>query len=167
MNKVLVVDEKKIVIGNNAVKSAANPLRRDERREQIEREREKKQKQKRKRKQKKVGRLKILGRISMGFMVGMLIMGRYAIIYQNQYKISQLKTNTSELMSKNENYKLQLMKIIDLKTVEKISKEELGMSEANRVHVVLTDLSKNNFISTQEEKKEEKNFFAKFIELLF
>lgn len=151
MNKVLVSEKKNTVIGSNALETAIIPKRKIE--EEVSREqREKEQKIKKvKQYSKNVTKLKLLGKLSLSFILLVVVIGKSAIIYETQREISGIKSEIKRMSVENDNIKLQLSKASDIKEVEEKAKSELSMLEASRGSAIVCEVNKDYFTGVREE----------------
>lgn len=168
MNKVLVSEKKNTVIGSNALETAVIPKRKIE--EEVSREqREKEQKIKKvKQYSKNLTKLKLLGKLSVSFLLLVVIIGKSAGIYETQRNIASIKNEIKRMSVENDNMRLQLSKASDIKEVEEKAKNELAMLEASRGSAVVCDINKDYFTGIKDEdKKEQKSIWDTLKKWLF
>jgi cell division protein FtsL len=168
VNKVIVVDKKNIINGSTALEPAQKPLRKKEKSEKYKKLNEsKKEAQIRLREKQNREKIKILGHIACFFVIGMVIVGRYTIIYSNQKQIMDIKQDINTFKKNSDNLKIQLVKYNNINYIDKMAKEKLNMIEPNRADAEYCNLNENYFRMPEENPAEEKSFLTKIKELLF
>lgn len=168
MNKVLVSEKKNTVIGSNALETAVIPKRKIE--EEVSREQREKERKIKKVKQysKNLTKLKLLGKLSLSFILLVVIIGRSAVIYETQREITGVKNEIKKMSVENDNMRLQLSKASDIKEVEEKAKAELSMVEASRGSAIVCEINKDYFTGIREEdKKDQKSIWDTLKKWLF
>ena len=137
------------VRGNTVLVPEYNPSRRysDEKYKKLQRA--KKEAQLKMRKQQTKQKLMVLRMIVFVFIVGVVLLFRYASIYKMQADLLSNKTEVSNLKAQNESLKLILAKSSNIKSVEETAINNLHMVRANSSQVIMVDLTKKNFNLTQ------------------
>lgn len=168
---MIVVDKKNLINGNTVLKPSNEPLRK---KEKYDREKYKKLEESKKealkslkeKQRKKKG--KVLKYIACVFVVGMTIIYRYNMIYENQRKIKNIKAEINTFRENNDNLKIELVKYNSISNVEVTAKEELDMVKPSRADIIYCDLKKNNFVVEKPKVEEkEENFMSKIKDFLF
>ncbi len=165
---MIVVDKKNIVMGSNALESSAIPevapkthrKKNSEIKKHIYIQEHKAYKRRR--------NVMTFGCISLFFVLGMITVGRYNLIYEQQKSIEALKSEYKSYQFKNDHLKLNLAKGFSLKELEDYSVKNLGMKEVGKEDCSYADLSKDYFTNPAEKyASSQKGIFEKLVELLF
>lgn len=165
---MIVVDKKNIINGNTALEPAQKPLRKKEKSEKYKKLKEsKKEAQIRLREKQNREKIKILRHIACFFVAGMVIVGRYTIIYSNQKQIMDIKQDINTFKKNSDNLRIQLVKYNNINYIDKMAKENLNMVEANRADAEYCNLSENYFKMSEEIPTKEESFLTKIKDLLF
>lgn len=114
---------------------------------------------------------KSLGFAAIAFIIGFIIVLRYATLTEMTSTIDKQKKYISSLDKTNSQIKAEMM--IDLKTVDEVAKGKLGMDKPFRYQIVYVDLNKTDnedMVSNSDSKKS--NFqiakvFSKMVEYLY
>ncbi len=104
--------------------------------------------QQRKKKQqapKKQNKVKTLLCLFTCFAITFLIMFRYVAIAEASNTVTQYKKEFTELQKVNEQLQVELDRSIDLKTIEKIAKNKLGMQQPRKYQVVYVQLGNSDY----------------------
>lgn len=161
---MIVVDKEKVVNGSNAMSTVVEPQRQ---RSKTEAPR-KRTSTKTTRKTELKSKLKVMSTVSICFMVGVLLIGRYTTIYKNQNAIRNLKSEIESLKYNNDDLKVHLLKFEDINAVDKEAREKFTMITPGVNNVIYSDLSKNNFGEKTESKSSKtKEVFEKIKNILF
>lgn len=100
-------------------------------------------------------RLKLIGIVAAMFFIGMLIIGRYAIIMELNSQSSVVQKNIAAAQKENEDLKIQLAGKDNITTIEKAASSDLGMVQPDSsamVHIK-TPVQKVT-VSTNENQKD-------------
>ncbi|MGG7163969.1 FtsB family cell division protein [Clostridium ihumii] len=85
--------------------------------------------------------------MAIGFVVITAVLFRYSIIYNNQIKINNIKTEIHNVKAENESMKVQLLKLNNLSYIEDIAINKLKMVKPDAqkaMYVGLTNVIDNN-----------------------
>ncbi|WBW95356.1 hypothetical protein [Oceanirhabdus sp. W0125-5] len=165
---MIVVDKKNIVMGSNALESSALPevapktqkKKKSEVKKHIYIQEHKAYKRKR--------NIMTFGCISLFFVLGMITVGRYNLIFEQQKKIERLKSEYKSYQFKNDNLKLSLAKGFSLNELEDYSIKNLQMKAVDKEDCTYADLSKDHFANpTVKSASSQKGIFDKLVKLLF
>lgn len=136
-----------------------------------EKNREKEKLKREKLRQKRIkNKAKILRNILLIFVIGLLLVGRYCIIYNMQTQLNSINNDISKLNSKNEQLKVNLVQYNNIQYIESTAINKLHMVFPNKTSIVYTDLDKKNISTTpQKESREtkEQNIWDKLIKFLY
>lgn len=114
-------------------------------------------------------KIKLMSAAIVMFVLGTLIVGRYALIMDLNNQSINLRTEISENQKVNDDLKLQLMKYSDITRLEKYATEEIKMVRPginNIIHVNVAGLKPQGSQAKQdkqEEPSEKLSFFGKII----
>jgi cell division protein FtsL len=133
------------VRGNTVLVPEYNPSRKynDEKYKKLEKA--KKEAQIKVRKQQTRQKLVVLRMIAFIFIVGVVLLLRYATIYKMEANLQSYKTSISNLKAQNESLRLLLAQSSNIKSVENTAINDLHMKRANASEVITVDLTKENF----------------------
>lgn len=160
---MIVTDEKNYYVGGS---TAIDPEVYIE-----EKNYEKKEKKlyKKKKSNKSRKKLSIIGKILMVFIVGTIIIGRYSKIYNMQKQINNINNSIVNLNKENENLKVELVKMNNIKSIEDVAIGKFKMMEPTKENIIYCDMSKEIFKFDENidgEKKKDGGilfgFFNKF-----
>jgi len=162
---VIVVNEDILISGNTVLKPKYNPYRNDEK-EQKQKSRKIKNKQKNRRLRNKI---KIIRNIALTFIVGLILVGRYSIIYNMQKELNSVKSNINTINKENENLKVELVKFNNIQFIEETAMTKLHMIRPDKSLAIYTNLSKETIQSTEKknEIEEQQNIWNRLREMLF
>lgn len=100
------------------------------------------------------------------FMAAFLIMYRYAMITELNYKVSDLNKTYTSIKNDNSRLKVQIENDMNLSTVKEIAESKLGMQSPDRYQKVYIRVPKNDITKVAEKYKEEKEGKANIIAAL-
>lgn len=115
-------------------------------------------------------KLSIIGKILTVFIVGTIIIGRYSKIYNMQKQLNNINNSIVKLNKENENLKVELLKLNNIKSVEDIAIGKLKMSVPTKENMIYCDMSKEIFKlnkNANEEKNKNKGIIANFLSKLY
>ncbi|MBE6065302.1 cell division protein FtsL [Clostridium cochlearium] len=115
-------------------------------------------------------KLSIIGKILTVFIVGTIIIGRYSKIYNMQKQLNNINNSIVKLNKENENLKVELLKLNNIKSVEDIAIGKLKMSVPTKENMIYCDMSKEIFKlnkNANEEKNKNKGVIANFLSKLY
>jgi cell division protein FtsL len=157
------------VNGSNAYapeRSRENPLTREEyeklNRAKIERTNRIKQK-------KNAKKRKAMFTIVGAFVVGVSLIWSEAQVYGVQNKLTKMKKEIVEVGRSNEDLKIQLGKVTNIRNVENVAEQKLHMKKPEVSKFLYVDLAKNNFSEIPEDNSQGKlkELITKIKSLLF
>lgn len=163
------MDDKNLVNGNTALAPKRKPYypNRDEEYEKLKKEKEERRKaQILKRANKKA---KVIKGIGIAFLTGIILICRYSAVYNLQRELTNVKTETHNLVMENENLKVEIIKASDMQKVEEIAKTKLHMVTPDKNNVIYTKAAKNYFAKDAEENKQntKEDLIVKIKKMLF
>ena len=138
------------VSGNTVLVPEYNPSRKYDDEKYKKLEKAKKEAQINMRRQQTKQKLYVLRMIAFVFIVGVVLLLRYASIYKMEANLQSYKTGISNLKAQNESLRLILARSSNIKSVEETAVNNLHMVRANASDVLMVDLTKNNFKLTQD-----------------
>lgn len=160
---MIVVNEDNIVSGNTVLQPEYVPY--------IDQEKEKKDLRRKKfLRQKRIkDKIKIIRNIVSAFVIGIILVGKYCVIYNMQQELNSVNTNINELNRENENIKVDLVKYNNVQYIESIAINKLHMISPDKGSAIYTDLEKENIKSPDKkmEKQESKHLWNKLAKILF
>lgn len=98
-------------------------------------------------------KLKLITTIGFIFACSLLIVYRYVMIWETGARAESLKNNYAAVVAENDNIQAQLNTCIDLKELEKIAHERLGMIRPERYQMFYVDMQNNDRSEAVEEVK--------------
>lgn len=164
---MIVVNEESFIQGNTVLQPEYKPYRDNG---SYEEDKKRKLNKKRKVKTRLKNKVKVIRNIALTFIVGLVLVGRYCVIYNMQMELNSLKSNINEINRENENLKVELVKYNNLQYIEDIATNKLKMLPPDKGAAVYTDLDKENIkiIEKKEKDKVEKqNIWNKLTKILF
>lgn len=161
-----MVNEDNSILGNTVLQPEYVPYEeKDWENEELKRRaKSKKLKQKRLK-----GKIKIIRNIALTFIVGVILVGRYCIIYNIQQQLNSVSNNINELSKNNENLKVDLVKYNNIQYIEDSATNKLHMVPPDKGAAVHKDLDKE-VIKTGDKKSEKQmpeNLWDKITKVLF
>lgn len=115
-------------------------------------------------------KLSIMRKILMVFIFGTIIIGRYSKIYNMQKQLNNINNSIVKLSKENENLKVELVKMNNIKSIEDTAIGKLKMSTPTKENMIYCDMSKEIFKlnkNTDEENNKNKGIFSNFFNKLF
>lgn len=115
-------------------------------------------------------KLKIIRNISLTFLIGVTLIGRYSKIYNLQKQLNTINGDITMLNKDNENLKVELVKFSNIQYVEDIATKKLGMVRPTKDSIIYCDMNKEIFKYESNDKtvnKVEDNTFKKVFKELF
>jgi cell division protein FtsL len=163
------MDNKNLTNGSSALVPKYKPNKRDVNEELKRLEKQKKQKQKALADARLLRQAKVIGIIFLSFLIGVLLIGRYAAVYNMQKQISKVKTEIHSLTMENENLMVQLVKTNNIQQIEETAKTKLKMVTPDKKNVIYTEATKDYFAKNTNDNKQDKHedFIARIKNLLF
>ncbi|MBC8062269.1 MAG: hypothetical protein H7Y18_16595 [Clostridiaceae bacterium] len=155
MGEVFIIEDFKrnsYVSGNTVLVPEYNPSRKNNDEKFKKLEKAKKEAQIKIRKQQTKQKLTVLKMIAFVFIVGVVLLLRYASIYKMQANLQSYKTEISNIKAQNESLTLILAKSSKLESVENTAINDLHMVRATASDVIMVDLTKKNFKTAQDNE---------------
>lgn len=116
-------------------------------------------------------KIKIIKNILLIFVIGFVLIWRYAIIYNMQKNLGDIHHNIRTINKENENLKIHLVKYSSVENIEDSALSEIHMLKPDRGQIMYLKLDKDNFgLDKKESEAKEKineGVFAKIKEKLF
>lgn len=169
VNKVIVMDNKNLVSGSNALAPKYKPYNPsiDEEFEKLRREKEEKKKALIQKKLKT--KAKIIAYILAAFAIGVVLVLRYSAVYNLQKQLLVVTTDASSLNMENENLKVQLLKSSNMQQVEDFAVTKLKMVTPDKNSIIYSSVTKDYFANSEAKtaKNTKDNLIAKVKNLLF
>lgn len=165
---MIVVNEDSIIRGNTVLQPEYKPYRDVEAEEQkkakIKRAKEKKLKQR-----KMKNKLRVMRNIGLTFVIGLLLVGRYCVIYNMQMELNSMESNINEINRDNENLRVELVKYSNLQYIEETAVNKLHMLPPDKGSAIYTNLDKDVLQYTEKKsaEKEQQNIWNKLKKSLF
>nr|WP_206154800.1 hypothetical protein [Clostridium muellerianum] len=130
---------------------------------------------KRKAKEKKLrqkrlkGKIKTIRNISLAFTVGVLLVGRYCVIYNMQQQLNSINKNINQVNRDNENLKVDLVKYNNIQYIEDSAINKLHMIAPDKGTAVQADLDKEVIKSSDKKSENQvpKGVWNKITKMLF
>lgn len=113
---------------------------------------------------------KTLRNIILVFVIGLLLVGRYCIIYNMQTQSNSIDRDMSKLNSENEQLKVNLVQYNNIQYIESTAINKLHMVFPNKTSVVYTNLDKKNIETTPQKESEEtkgQSIWNKLVKILY
>ncbi|AKA70245.1 hypothetical protein [Clostridium scatologenes] len=161
---MIVVNKENVISGNTVLQPEYVPYVEDEQEKLRRRAKEKKLRQKRLK-----GKVKIIRNITLAFTVGIILIGRYCVIYNMQQKLNSISNNINEINRDNENLKVDLVKYNNIQYIEDAAVSKLHMILPDKGIAVQADLDKE-VIKTSDKKSDTqtyKSIWSKLNKMLF
>jgi cell division protein FtsL len=98
------------------------------------------------------------------FAMGLLLMYRYALITEINYKVSSVESDYNKLRNENSRMKVQIEEQSDLSEIKEVAENKLGMQKPDKYQVVFLNVPKSDFTVVNDvyisNMKSEKGMFA-------
>lgn len=79
------------------------------------------------------------------FVMGFIILGRYATLTQLNYSISEYKSEYNDIVDKNVKLNVDIQSKTDLDKVRQVAEQKLGMTKPDKNQIVYVDVPKSDF----------------------
>jgi len=114
-------------------------------------------------------KVKVLACIILSFFTGVLLISRYAAVYNMQKDLTRMKTEIHNTTMQNEDLKVQLYKAGNIQEIEETAKTKLHMITPDKNKVIYIETTKDYFAKDTKEnnKNKEENLVAKIKNILF
>lgn len=166
---MVITDKQNIIYGNTVTAPRFDPLRKRENEQYEDLSKARKEMLRKMRNNRFKNKLSIIRNILIIFIVGIAIVFRYSMIYNNENKLSDVKNEEKRVVAENEQLKLDLVKLDNLSSIEDVAVNQLHMIRADKSAVVFMDLSKDNFAAVKSDSQNDtqKSFIAYLKKILF
>ncbi|WP_250816542.1 hypothetical protein [Clostridium swellfunianum] len=166
---MIVMDNKNLINGSSALAPKQKPQTRNL---EEELKRQKKERIARQRAQAQIRlkkQAKVIKGIGISFLVGVLLIGRYAAVYNMQKDIVKVKSQIHNLNMENEDLVSQLLKSNSIQQIEETAKTKLHMITPDKKNIIHLETTKDYFAKNTEDNKKNKqeDFIAKLRNILF
>lgn len=161
---MIVVNKDNAISGNTVLQPEYVPYVEEREEELRRRAKEKKLRQKRLK-----GKIKIIRNITLAFTVGVILIGRYCVIYNMQQQLNSIGNNINEINRDNENLKVELVKYNNIQYIEDAAVSKLHMIPPDKGTAVQADLDKE-VIKASDKKSDNqtyKSIWGKLSKMLF
>ncbi|MEW9093651.1 MAG: cell division protein FtsL [Clostridiaceae bacterium] len=98
-------------------------------------------------------KFKVIRNISLVFIVGVTIVGRYGQIYSMQRELNGLNKKISDINKDNENLRIELVKYNNLSLIEEIATTKLKMVKPTKADIIYVDMTKEAMKAGEDGKK--------------
>ena len=92
--------------------------------------------------------------ILFGFALSFVIMFRYAVITELNYKIAKVNKTYSEIKNENVRMKVEIDKQMDISKIREAAEKKLGMQKPDKYQIVYVNVPKNDFTKVADAKIE-------------
>lgn len=162
------MENKKVYIsGNTALvpeRKTNKPVKKDQYEKLRKSKQEREQRLRAERRKRKKSTIQL---IALLFIMGVVLIGRYASIFSMQKELSTIKKEINSVNAQNEALKLDILKLSSFQNIKQSAEKHLKMVEPDKNNAIAVDLSKNNFKSTEEDKKVEAGIVTLIKKYLF
>lgn len=165
MNKVIITDKGNYIKGNTAL---APEIQHNE--ENNKESKAGKQKVIKERNLRIKNKLKVLRNISLIFIIGVTLIGRYGKIYSLQKQLNTVNQNVNSISRENENLKVELVRFSNIQYIEDVATKKLKMVRPTKQSMIYCDMNKEIFKYDNNNKDENKvshNTLKEFFSKLF
>lgn len=165
------MDNKNLTNGSSALAPKYRPSTRnvDEELEKLRKQQREKQKLLAQKRTK--AKAKLLIGIAAVFTVGVILISRYAAVYNMQKNLTKVKNDIHNVSMDNENLKVQLLKASDMQHVEQAARTKLHMVTPDKDKVIYTETTKDYFAKAANDNnnsnKTKESLVAKIKNILF
>ncbi len=95
-----------------------------------------------------------------------LVMYRYALITDLNYKINTRMNEYTEIRNENTRLMVKIESELDLQKVKQIAEENLGMQQPDKYQLTYVSVPKSDFTTASEEIKDESKTVGNFFDTL-
>ena len=99
-------------------------------------------------------KVKMVVGILLLFSLGLIVMYRYALIAEINFKISSKEKQYEELKNENSRLKVAIENETNLSKITQVAQNELGMQKPDKYQIVYIDVPKTSFTVTSEQYKD-------------
>ena len=166
---MIVMDNKNLINGSSALAPVRKPYTPNVNEELERLKKQKKIKQKALEEARVLKQARVIGIIFLSFLIGVLLIGRYAAVYNMQKDITKVKTQIHNLNMENENLTVQLVKANNIQQIEETAKTKLHMITPDNNKVIHIETTKDYFAkNTNDDKKnKQEDLIARIKNILF
>ena len=163
------MDNKNLINGSSALAPKRKPNIQDVNEELERLKKQKKIKQRALAEVRVIKQSRIIGIIFISFLIGVLLIGRYAAVYNMQKNITKAKTEIHNLSMENESLMVQLVKSNNIQQIEQIAITKLHMITPDKNKVIHTEATKDYFAKNTyaDKKNKQEDLFARIKNILF
>lgn len=164
---MIVVNEESFIQGNTVLQPEYRPYKDNK---DYKEKNKKNLKRNRNTKKRINSKAKIIGNTILAFIIGLVLIGRYCVIYNMQMELNLTKHNINEINKENENLKVELVKYNNLQYIEETATSKLQMLPPDKGAAVYTNLDKENIKITEkkvQDKVEKQNIWSRLTKVLF
>ncbi len=107
--------------------------------------------------------------IVVGFILLSIISYRNSLINETYNKKESLRTQLAEVQKENEQLKVNIESSLNLSTIEKIAKEQLGMQKLSNSQKVFVNLQKQDYVESAKDEvvlNDDESLFSKIFKTL-
>lgn len=101
-------------------------------------------------------KFKLLLNVFAVFAICFIIIFRYALITELNYKINKSNISYNEIKNENSRIKVELEKDMDLHKVKEVAESRLGMQKPDKFQIVYVNVPKSDFTIVSDSAKDEK-----------
>ncbi|MEA5008388.1 hypothetical protein [Clostridium tyrobutyricum] len=145
MNKLIVMNEDKIISGNNAIQPEYETYKPTVKKVKVKKNNRKKQTK---------HKIKVMRNIGIVFVIGVVLIARYSIIYNMQMQLNSTQNRVDKINKQNENLTVELVKYNNLGYIEDTAINKLHMIQPQKSSAVYADLNKT--IIKEDPSKDKK-----------
>ena len=99
-------------------------------------------------------KVKMVAGILLLFSLGLIVMYRYALIAEINFKISSKERQYEELRNENSRLKVAIENETNLSKITQVAQNELGMQKPDKYQIVYIEVPKTSFTVTSEQYKD-------------
>ena len=99
-------------------------------------------------------KVKMVVGILLLFSLGLIVMYRYALIAEINFKISSKEKQYEELKNENSRLKVAIENETNLSKITQVAQNELGMQKPDKYQIVYIEVPKTSFTVTSEQYKD-------------
>jgi len=99
-------------------------------------------------------KVKMVAGILLLFSLGLIVMYRYALIAEINFKISSKEKQYEELKNENSRLKVAIENETNLSKITQVAQNELGMQKPDKYQIVYIEVPKTSFTVTSEQYKD-------------
>lgn len=120
-------------------------------------------KEKKKYKSNRLIKVKMIAGILLIFALGLIVMYRYALIADINFRISIKERQYNELRNENSRLKVAVENKTNLTRIMQVAQNDLGMQKPDKYQIVYIEVPKTNYTVTSEQYKNSSKEDATFL----